>query len=66
MSWVADEKATSQKKASVILKKNGVGSENAMHAKAMAIIHCMLTVHQRLVFIRSTNGLQKGLITHGR
>ena len=66
MSWVADEKATSQKKASVSLKKKGVGMENAMPAKAMAMAHCMVRVHQRLVLIRSTKGLQKGLITHGR
>jgi hypothetical protein len=26
----------------------------------------MLTIHQRLVFSKSTNGLQNGLITHGK
>ena len=66
MSWVADENATSQKKASVSLKKKGVGMENAMQANAMAMIHCMVVVHQRFVRIRSIKGLQKGLITHGR
>ena len=66
MSWVAEENATSQNTASVSLKKNGVGSAKAMQAKAMAIIHCMEIVHQRVVLTRSTNGLQNGFITHGR
>ncbi len=30
------------------------------------ISSCMLTIHQRLVFSKSTNGLQNGLMTHGK
>ena len=66
MSCVADVKPTSQKMASVSWKKNGVGMVKAMPASAKAMIHCMVSVHQRLVRIISTNGLQKGLITQGR
>lgn len=66
MSWVADVKATSQKNASVSRKKNCAGMKKAMPAKAMARTACMVTIHQRLVRTRSTIGLQKGLMTHGR
>ena len=66
MSWVAEVKATSQKAAKVNWKKNEVGNEKAMHAKAIAMRNSMVTVHQRFVLTRSTNGLQKGLMTHGR
>lgn len=65
MSWVADVKATSQKNASVSRKKNSAGMKKAMPAKAMAKA-CMVTIHHRLVRTRSTIGLQKGLMTHGR
>ena len=40
-----------------------VGMEKAMPARAKAMIHCIDTVHQRLVRIMSTKGLQNGLIT---
>ena len=66
MSWVADVKATSQNAANDSWKKKDVGSENAIQAKPMAMINCMEIVHQRLVFIKSTKGLQKGLMTHGK
>ena len=66
MSCVADVKATNQKAASDNWKKSDVGSVKAMHAKAIAMMNCMATVHQRLVFTKSTKGLQKGLITQGR
>ncbi len=39
---------------------------NATAAIAAAMTHCMANVHRRLVDIMSTNGLQKGFITHGR
>lgn len=41
-------------------------AETKMKARANAMIHCMVSVHQRLVRIMSTNGLQNGLITHGK
>ena len=66
MSCVADVNPTSQKIASVSWKKNGVGMENAIPARAKAMIHCIVSVHHRLVRIMSTNGLQNGFITHGR
>ena len=66
MSWVALVKATSQKAAKDSWKKSDVGRVKAMQAKARAMMNCMVTVHQRLVFIRSTKGLQKGLMTQGR
>ena len=66
MSWVAELKASNQKKASDALKKNGCGIIKAMLANATAISDCMVTTHQRLVLMMSTNGLQSGLITHGR
>ena len=40
--------------------------ENAMPAKPAPISNCIVTIHQRFVLSRSTNGLQKGLITQGR
>ena len=66
MSCVAEVKPTIQNMASVSWKNSGVGMVNAMPASAKAIIHCMVSVHQRLVRMMSTKGLQKGLITHGR
>ena len=46
--------------------KWGAWRVKAMPAKEMASIHCMATIHQRLVMKRSTMGLQKGLMTQGR
>ncbi len=66
MSWVADVKPTIQNTARVSWKKNGAGMKNAMPAMANAMIHCIARVHQRLVLMMSTNGLQKGLMTQGR
>ena len=66
MSWVAEKNAISQNAASVPAKKALVGSRNATDAMQMPISSCIVMVHQRFVRIRSTNGLQKGLITHGR
>lgn len=66
MSWVAELKATSQKTASVALKKKGTGMKNATPASPAPISNCMVTIHHLLVFSRSTKGLQKGLMTQGR
>ena len=56
----------SQKTARVEAKKNENGSANAIAAIHMPIINCMSNVHFRFVPNMSTNGLQKGLITHGK
>ena len=66
MSWVAEKKAISQKQTSVVAKNPGNGSSSPTAAIAKAIRYSIPTVHQRFVRNRSTNGLQNGLITHGR
>ncbi len=66
MSWVAEANAMSQNTQSVSWKKPGAGRAKAMPAMAMPMVHCMATTHQRLVRRMSTNGLQNGLMTHGR
>ena len=45
---------------------DGWGSEKAVRANATDIMICMATTHHRFVLMISTNGLHKGLITHGR
>ena len=66
MSWVAEQKAITQKKASVAWKKKSPGKTNAIPAIPPPISICMIQIHQRFVLIRSTNGLQRGLITQGK
>ena len=63
---LAELNATSQKMASVIWKKWGAGRVNAIPASPAPTSICMAMTHHRLVFNRSTKGLQKGLMTHGR
>ena len=66
MSCVAELNASSQKKIRLILKNPGKGIDKATAPKLAPIISCMIIIHQRLVFSKSTIGLQSGLITHGR
>ena len=66
MSWVALEKAISQKKAREPCSQKGPGMVKAMPARAAAMRICMVRIHQRLVRSMSTNGLHRGLMTHGR
>ena len=66
MSWVAEKKAISQKNTSVDAKKKLVGNRKPTAAIAAAISHCIAITQWRFVLNRSTNGLQKGFITHGR
>ncbi len=66
MSWVAEAKASSQKKAIEPCTQNGVGSVKATPASPPPIRTCMATIHQRLVLSTSTSGLQNGLMTQGR
>jgi len=66
MSCVAELNAISQKKASVAWKKNGAGIVNAIPANPAPSSNCIVTIHQRLVFSKSTNGLQNGFMTQGR
>ena len=49
-----------------IVSAEGCGRLNATTANATDIIICMAIIHHLLVFMMSTNGLQRGLITHGR
>jgi hypothetical protein len=66
MSWVAELKASSQKTASVIWKKCGMGSVSATSAKPAPISSCSVTIQKRLVRSMSTSGDHSGFITHGR
>ena len=66
MSWVALEKASSQKKASDHLKKPGAGSVSASPPRAAPMMSYIAMIHVRFVAKASTMGLQKGLMTHGR
>ena len=45
---------------------SGCGSVSANNTKMPAIESCIATIHQRLVLMMSMNGLQNGLMTHGR
>lgn len=66
MSWVAELKATSQNKASVLWKKWSAGMQNAIPASPAPMSSCMEVIHHRFVRSKSTNGLHNGLITQGR
>jgi hypothetical protein len=66
MSWVAELKAKSQKKASVYLKNSGNGTVKATPPRPAPTINSMVTIQKRLVFSMSTMGLQSGLITQGK
>ena len=66
MSCVALENAISQKKHSEPCSHQGPGMVNATPANAAPISSCMVIIHQRFVFSMSTNGLHRGLMTHGR
>ena len=65
MSCVALAKPISMNTANVSCTHHDVGIVNAIPARAIATIHCMMITHQRLDLMMSTKGLQKGLITHG-
>ncbi len=72
MSCVAEAKATIQNNISVSV--NGVmvsigaypGRVAAIMMKHTAIMDCIAVTHHRLLRMMSTNGLHRGLITHGR
>ena len=66
MSWVALAKAIIQKKNSDPCSHHATGMVKATPPKAAPISNCMVTIHQRFDFSMSTNGLHKGLMTHGR
>ena len=78
MSCVAEANAVTQKTARVAMKgetgafpeaivpESGDGRDRAPRSIAAVIRSCMDTVHHLLVLMISTNGLQTGLITHGR
>ena len=66
MSCVALENAITQKKNSDPCSQKWVGNVNATPPKAAPMSSCMAVIHQRLVLIRSINGLHNGLMTHGR
>ena len=66
MSWVALEKAISQKQAKVPCNQYGAGMVKATPPNEAPMSSCMLTIHQRLVLMMSINGLHSGLMTHGR
>ena len=65
MSCVALAKAIIINKASEAWSQKAVGKVNATIAKAAPIKNCIVTIHQRLVFILSTKGLHNGFITQG-
>ena len=65
MSCVADIKASSQKKARVILKKCDAGIVRAMLAKPRAMTSCVITIHHRLVLSISTSGMTDGKKLNG-
>ena len=78
MSWVADAKAVMINSTNVsvniltgvlpeaIMSGEGCGRVNVSKMKAKLIRACIITIHQRLVRRMSTNGLHRGLMTHGR
>ena len=49
-----------------MVASSGCGMVRVSRMKAIDIRICMETTHHLLVLIMSTNGLQKGLIVHGR
>lgn len=66
MSWVAERKAATKNIANVAAKNRVVGKKIAEAAKLRPIPSCIYSTQVRLVDIISTNGLQKGFITHGK
>ena len=66
MSWVALEKAITQKKNSDPCNQNEVGMVKATPPKAAPMSSSIDTIHHRLVRMRSIKGLHNGLMTHGR
>ena len=66
MSWVALEKAITQKKNSDPCSQKWVGMVKATPPKAAPMSSCIDVIHQRLVLMRSMNGLHNGFIIHGR
>ena len=66
MSWVAEKNAMQAKTLRVDAKKNDAGRHTATASMHAVISICIARVHLRLVENISTNGLQKGLIIHGR
>ena len=74
MSCVADANAVIQNMTKVT-KNNGdelmasplsCGSRKGRSSMAADIRICMVSIHHLLVLMISTNGLHRGLITHGR
>ena len=66
MSWVAEKNAMSQNTTNVVEKNVEVGSKNPTAPIDKAMRSCMTIVQPRFEPKMSTNGLQNGLITHGR
>ena len=78
MSCVAEAKAVMMNSSSVKEKRltgvfipsitaaSGCGMESVSRTKAALINSCMAKIHQRLVLMMSTKGLQSGLMVHGR
>ena len=66
MSCVAEAKAMIQNRNSDHLKKAEPRTEKATSARPSETRNCMATTQKRLVRVMSTNGLQSGLMTHGR
>lgn len=66
MSWVAERNAATKKIMIVETKNMEDEMSRATSKKETAIKFCMWSTQRRLVENTSTNGLHKGLITHGR
>ena len=66
MSCVADANAMIQNRNSDHWKKAEPRTENATSASPSETRNCIATTQKRLVRVISTNGLQSGLMTHGR
>ena len=78
MSCVAEAKAVMMKRIRVkvniligvspdaIRSAEGLGSVRVSRTMAAVISACMVMIHQRLVLMMSTKGLQSGLTVHGR
>ena len=49
-----------------MVASSGCGMDSVSRMNAADISTCMASVHHLLVLIMSTNGLQKGLMVHGR
>lgn len=78
MSWVAEAKAVMMKRMSVKMNMligvwpeamraaSGLGRVTVRRTIAAVIRACMAMIHQRLVLMMSTKGLQSGLMVQGR